>query len=294
MQAYCEGSLRGMRLAGGVTAAYLNANPWYSVNTTHADAMRAIGTELENLNFIVIDFELRPEPADHIGAGHLMAHTSELIERVRGSIHPDTRLIGYSADWFLGFFKTLGWSGYFPQLDGYWYARYDGVPDLYVNSPNHTMDKPVVGKQYMNDTHFDGKVTDLNIFDDAWLLSPIIDGPEEEEEMTITLDQIRQVVAEEQHKLVANTGTDRFKSLQSMMGPRLVHFRHPASGHVYHVDVDRGYLVHDLNPTVFLGGGSRWEDIIDLDPTNSDHVEIMGLPVLYGKGLAHTAKSLGR
>jgi hypothetical protein len=165
-----------MRLAGGVTAAYLNANPWYSAANTWADAQRAIGTELEHLNFIVIDFELRPEPANHEGARLLMEHTHELIRLVRGSF--PGKVIGYSADWFLGFFKTLGWTRQF-ALDGYWYASYDNV--VTIGEPAWRMASPIVGKQYMNDTYFDGVVTDLNVFDDGFINTNL--APEKEDDM---------------------------------------------------------------------------------------------------------------
>ncbi len=54
---------------------------------------------------------------------------------------------------------------------------------------------------------------------------------------------------------------------------------------VWHLDQDRGVLVHDINITAFTGTGSSFDDVIELDPANKDHLQILNLPVLFPKGL---------
>ncbi len=56
---------------------------------------------------------------------------------------------------------------------------------------------------------------------------------------------------------------------------------------IWHIDLDGGRLVHDINITAFGKSGSEFGDVIELDPTNKDHREILNLPVLFPKGLAH-------
>ena len=54
---------------------------------------------------------------------------------------------------------------------------------------------------------------------------------------------------------------------------------------VWHIDLDGGRLVHDLNLTTFGKSGSTFQDVIELDPNNKDHAQILALPVLFPKGL---------
>ncbi|KKN47954.1 hypothetical protein LCGC14_0657680 [marine sediment metagenome] len=176
MQRECARSLSAMRRAGGLTAAYFNTNPWYSPQQTLDDALRAIGAELEHLSFLVIDHELSPVPATRAGAQDLDDRTHELIRLTRDVAAPwGIPIIGYSADWFLGFLGTLlGRTGpdnlrNWYALDGYWHARYDNIPDLRMGTPTWAMAEPVVGKQYKGTTILGGKVTDLNVFDGAWI-----------------------------------------------------------------------------------------------------------------------------
>ena len=56
---------------------------------------------------------------------------------------------------------------------------------------------------------------------------------------------------------------------------------------IWHIDLDGGRLVHDINITAFGKSGSELKDVIELDPSNKDHREILNLPVLFPKGLAH-------
>ena len=56
---------------------------------------------------------------------------------------------------------------------------------------------------------------------------------------------------------------------------------------IWHIDLDGGRLVHDINITAFGKSGSEFKDVIELDPSNKDHREILNLPVLFPKGLAH-------
>ena len=188
MQAECEKSLRSMRLAGGITGAYFNTNPWYSPQFTLDDALNAIGLELEHLSFLVIDHELSPEPATRAGALDLVKRTHELIRRTRLAA-PGIPIIGYSADWFLGMLRTL--LGQSPKyaLDGYWHARYDGIPDLAVNRPRWAMTSaPLVGKQYQGTTTLGGVVVDLNVFDDQWMAGLTYNDPPipPKEELTLS------------------------------------------------------------------------------------------------------------
>ncbi len=199
MQRECEGSLWSMRGAGGLTAAYFNTNPWYAPDRTLDDALNAIGGELEHLSFLVIDHELSPEPATESGAHDLDARTHELIQLTRQAA-PGIPLIGYSGDWFLGFLGILLGRPATYDLDGYWHARYDNVAHLPSNPPRWWMAEPLVGKQYKGTTILGGKVTDLNVFDDAWIRQvrnrqPIPTPPTPQED-DMTQEEMREVLRE--------------------------------------------------------------------------------------------------
>ncbi len=120
-----------------------------------------------------------------------------------------------------------------------------------------------VGGQYKN-SHYLTKWSMANKKANGFAISATI-NPEEAD--MPTLEEIRKMIREE---------TD---------SKRLV-VKLPGKPWVWHLDFDRGVLVHDINITAFLSTGSTFDDVIELDENNSDHKMIMDLPVEFPKGLA--------
>lgn len=198
MQTECENSLRNARAAGLLTAAYTNASPWYSVDQCIQWTLDAIGDELDNLSFLVVDHELQGSDVQYAGyyAGRPTDEwMDEFITKLKALGKP---LIGYSGDWFNGMRKAHGYKWQWPELlFGYWHARYDGVPDVKVWPPLHPMHALVIGKQFTGSTIIRGKTVDQNEFDQVWIDSLTQEeddmSSEEYKELKADIDRLKQL-----------------------------------------------------------------------------------------------------
>ena len=98
--------------------------------------------------------------------------------------------------------------------------------------------------------------------------------PPEEDDMP-SLEEIRRLIQEETD---SKRPVYRFKDKDGKTW-----------GHIFSLDSASGRLVHEINPTAYLGTGSAFTDAITLEKGNKDHEELLRLPVLFPKGLTQLA-----
>jgi len=147
-------SLRKARLRGMETAAYFalsSQNGAWHVG----EALKAAGSEWENLRFVAIDVEL----------------TWVTPQQVRDAVREVTRLgarpIIYTANWFWK--QHFGNSTEFRNLP-LWDADYDNV-ERFDPFPTYGGWTERVGKQYTNEARDVKFIADGNVFDENWFLA---------------------------------------------------------------------------------------------------------------------------
>jgi len=177
---YVEENLRRARSIGLLTATYviINNRPGeWSIQ----QGLRACGSEADYLRFVAADVEVRGITVPILRAA--------LDETARAGHHP----VIYSARWFLSWWASTLTS---PPTEfakyPYWYALYNGVPNL-DRTPDTGLWVPfdrAIGHQYTGSTPAFGTTVDFNWFDRGWInetvvVPPVVEPPESPREEVI-------------------------------------------------------------------------------------------------------------
>jgi hypothetical protein len=178
MQASARNNLRIARQAGFVYRDfYANAAPWRGPQFWFDATMRAVGDEWDKVDRTCIDYEIA-YPPDYIKDDEMQSFATML----RGLGHP---LDGYSGIWFLEIMRRV--LGREPRydLDGYWYADYNGRSE--ITNQRLQMCDALVGHQHTGTVNVDGVSCDISVFDDSVVVEP--KGDE------LTIEEIEQQLA---------------------------------------------------------------------------------------------------
>lgn len=153
-------NLRVAREAGFITAGYVNTGPWFAPDIAIGEAKLNAGAEWANLGVVFNDVEIP-------------SVKPQMVRDLTAALRAEGKKVAlYSADWFAGLAGLPNFG------EPYWFARYDGDPDVGHGAPAHPLG-PVMGKQYGGAT-IEGVTVDFNTFN--------LDFFESEEEPDMTYD----------------------------------------------------------------------------------------------------------